>query len=169
MNRLFLSLALLSCLSLVPASCEPAFSSTAGSEQGSVTDNEGNEEENMSYKLNITVESRTFTATLVENSSAEALLEKLAATGPISIVMSDYGDMEKVGSLGFSLPRNDVQTTTGPGDIILYLGSNFVIYYDSNSWNFTKFGHVDGVSTRAEMLELLGGKGSKTVELSLPE
>ena len=81
--------------------------------------------------------------------------------------MSDYGDMEKVGSLGFSLPKNDRQTTTGPGDLILYQGNSFVIYYDTNSWSFTRLGKVDGVSTREQMLELLGGKGEITVTVSL--
>ena len=46
--------------------------------------------------------------------------------------------MEKVGTLGISLPRNDRQTTTGPGDLILYQGHNFVIYYDTNSWSQTE-------------------------------
>lgn len=80
--------------------------------------------------------------------------------------MDDYGDMEKVGSLGFSLPRNDRQTTTSPGDLILYQGNSFVIYYDTNSWNFTRLEKVDGVSSRNEMLDLLGGKGEVTVTLS---
>ena len=75
--------------------------------------------------------------------------------------------MEKVGPLGFSLPRNDRQNDTGPGDIILYQGNYLVIYYDNNSWNFTLLGKVDGVSSRNEMLELLGGKGEKSVILSL--
>ena len=77
--------------------------------------------------------------------------------------------MEKVGSLGFSLPRNDRQTTTSPGDLILYQGNSFVIYYDTNSWNFTRLGKVDGVSSRNEMLDLLGGKGEVTITLSLAE
>ena len=81
--------------------------------------------------------------------------------------MSDYGNMEKVGSLGFSLPRNDAQTTTGPGDLILYQGNSFVIYYDTNSWGFTRLGKVDGVSTRSKMLELLEGPGEVIVTLSL--
>ena len=37
-----------------------------------------------------------------------------------------------------------------------------------NTWNFTRLGHVDGVSTREEMLGLLGGAGEVTVTLSLP-
>lgn len=94
---------------------------------------------------------------------------KQLAQGSVDIRMDDYGDMEKVGSLGFSLPRNDRQTTTSPGDLILYQGNSFVIYYDTNSWNFTRLGKVDGVSSRNEMLDLLGGKGEVTVTLSLAE
>lgn len=64
---------------------------------------------------------------------------------------------------------NDRQTTTSPGDLILYQGNSFVIYYDTNSWNFTRLGKVDGVSSRNEMLDLLGGKGEVTVTLLLAE
>lgn len=94
---------------------------------------------------------------------------KQLAQGSVDIRMDDYGNMEKVGSLGFSLPRNDRQTTTAPGDLILYQGNSFVIYYDTNSWNFTRLGKVDGVSSRNEMLDLLGGKGEVTITLSLAE
>lgn len=117
-------------------------------------------------KIKLTVNGKSFTATLEENSSAEAL-RQLLEKGDLSIRMNDYGDMEKVGSLGTSLPRNDRQTTTQPGDLILYLGNSFVIYYDTNSWNFTRLGRLDGVSTRQEVLELLGGKGDITVTLSV--
>lgn len=117
-------------------------------------------------KIKLTVNGKSFTATLEENSSAEAL-RQLLEKGDLSIRMNDYGDMEKVGSLGTSLPRNDRQTTTRPGDLILYLGNSFVIYYDTNSWNFTRLGRLDGVSTRQEVLELLGGKGDITVTLSV--
>lgn len=116
--------------------------------------------------LKLTVGDKTFTATLIENSSTKALKERLAQ-GSLSIRMSDYGDMEKVGSFGISLPRNDQQITTGPGDLILYQGNSFVMYYDTNSWNFTRLGKVDGITTRSEMLDLLGGEGDITVTLSI--
>ena len=132
---------------------------------GVVLSNDNNSMECISIKF--TIEGgKTFTATLVENSSAKALKEQLAK-GNITVEMNDYGDMEKVGSLGINLPRNDRQTTTGPGDIILYQGHNLVIYYDANSWNFTHIGKVNGVSTREEMLDLLGGVGKISITLSL--
>lgn len=116
--------------------------------------------------IKLTVNGRSFTVTLAKNTSAEALKKHLAQKS-ISIRVHDYDDMEKVGSLGFSLPRNDMQTTTKPGDIILYQGSYIVFYYDTNSWNFTRLGQIDGISSRREMLDLLGGKGEVTVPLSL--
>lgn len=116
--------------------------------------------------LSLTVGDKIFTATLAENSSVEVLKERLAQ-GPLTVRMSDYGDMEKVGPLGFSLPRNDVSITTAPGDLILYQGSSLVIYYDTNSWSFTRLGKVDGVTTREQMLDLLGGAGDITLTLSL--
>ena len=120
-----------------------------------------------SNTIKLTIEGgKTFTATLEENSSAKALREQLAK-GSITVEMNDYGDMEKVGSLGISLPRNDRQITTRPGDIILYLGNNLVIYYDTNSWNFTRIGKINGISTRKEMLDLLGGTGKISITLSL--
>ena len=127
---------------------------------------DNNPEDMNTNTLKLTVANKTFTATLADNSSVEALKERLAQ-GPLTIAMTDYGDMEKVGALGFSLPRNDTSITTGPGDLILYQGSSLVIYYDTNSWNFTRLGKVDGVTTRAQMLDLLGGTGEIEVTLSL--
>jgi hypothetical protein len=74
--------------------------------------------------------------------------------------------MEKVGSLGFDLPRNDEQITAEAGDIILYQGSALVIYYAPNSWNFTRLGKIDDV-TEQELREILGD-GAVTITLSLP-
>lgn len=116
----------------------------------------------------ITVNGNEMRAVLADNSSARALAEHLAQ-GDITIVMNDYGDMEKVGSLGFSLPRNDTPTATRPGDIILYQGNSLVIYYDTNSWNFTPIGRIEGISSREEMLSALGGKERISAILSLHE
>ena len=99
------------------------------------------------------------TARLADNSSAVAFYE-LLKKGTVAIKMRDYGSFEKVGSLGTSLPRNDTQITTEAGDIILYQGNQITIYYDTNSWNFTRLGKVDGV-TQAELKKILG-KGDVT-------
>lgn len=112
------------------------------------------------------IKEATWTATFEENSSVDALKE-LLTNGPMTISMHDYSSFEKVGPLGHDLPRNDAQTTTGAGDIILYQGNNLVIYYDTNSWSFTRIGHVDNV-TKEQMLDIFGA-GDVTVTISLTE
>lgn len=116
------------------------------------------------YKVNITANGTVLTAVMYDSSSSRALKEMLEK-GPITIDMSDYSNFEKVGSLGTSLPRNDEPITTEPGDIILYQGSSFVIYYDTNNWNFTRLGKIDN-ATKDGLLEVLGS-GDVTVTLSL--
>ena len=116
--------------------------------------------------MKITVGNRELTATLVANSSTEALKEWLR-TGPVTINMRDYGNMEKVGSFGRNLPTNDERITTEPGDLILYQGNAFVIYYAPNTWSFTRLGKINGV-TRQDLLAVLG-EGNVTVTLSLEQ
>lgn len=113
-------------------------------------------EATMKIQIEITSESgkHTLTATLENNSSAVAFYELLKERS-VTISMSDYGSFEKVGSLGKTLPRNDTQITTSAGDIILYQGNQITIYYDKNSWNFTRLGRVDG-KTQAELKQILG-------------
>ena len=65
------------------------------------------------------------------------------------------GGFEQVGSIGQSLPRNDAQTTTASGDIVLYSGNQIVIFYGSNSWSYTRLGHITDKTTQ-EMAALLG-------------
>ena len=101
-----------------------------------------------------------------DNESVEALA-KLAETEPFVIEMSMYGGFEQVGSLGESLPRNDVQTTTEAGDIVLYSGNQIVVFYGSNSWAYTRLGHITD-KTAEEMAELLNG-GDVTITISMGE
>jgi hypothetical protein len=118
-------------------------------------------------KIKLIIDNKTvLTATMIENSSVTALVEILK-DGPLTIEMSDYGNMEKVGTIGTVLPGNDEQITTVPGDIILYQGNALVIYYAPNSWNFTRLGRIDSI-TRNELKAVLG-KGNVNVKLSLPD
>ena len=120
----------------------------------------------MKISIQITSDSgsHTLAATLADNSSAMAFYE-LLEKGPVTIKMTDYGNFEKVGPLGTKLPRNDTQITTQAGDIILYQGNQITIYYDTNSWNFTRLGKVDGV-TQAELKKILG-KGDVTAVFNI--
>ena len=98
------------------------------------------------------------------NSSVDALKE-LVSSGPLSIDMSMYGGFEQVGSIGQSLPREDKQTTTSSGDIVLYSGNQLVVFYGSNSWAYTRLGHISD-KTDAE-IEALLSKGDVTITLSI--
>ena len=101
-----------------------------------------------------------------ENSSADAFLD-LLKSGDVTVEMHDYGSFEKVGPLGTTLPRNDEQITTEPGDVILYQGDQITIYYDVNNWSFTRLGKVQDLS-QAELKDILGS-GNVTVTFSLSE
>jgi len=137
----------------------------AADQQGNTEMNGEETDMKTSDQIVLTIGHNKLTATLADNSSAEALKE-LLSQGPVTISMRDYGSMEKVGDLGTSLPTNDEQITTEAGDLILYMGSAFVIYYAPNSWNFTQLGKIDDI-TASELKEILGS-GSVQVILSLP-
>jgi len=115
-------------------------------------------------KLKIRVNDTTFTATLEENSLTKALVEFLQQ-GDLTLDMEDFSNFEKVADLPKSFPRNDQQIDTDAGDLILYLGKRIVIYYDKNSWNFTRLGKIDNVN-KARLKQILG-KGNATVTFSV--
>ena len=133
---------------------------TKSSDNGELSD--------MKISIQITSDSgnHKLIATLTNNSSATAFYE-LLKKAPVTIKMSDYNNFEKYGPIGTSIPRNDTQITTTAGDIILYQGNQIAVYYDTNSWNFTRLGKVDGV-TQAELKKILG-KGNVTAVFSVME
>ena len=98
-----------------------------------------------------------------DNASVEAL-KALAAEG-LTIEMSMYGGFEQVGSIGQSLPRDDQQTTTTSGDIVLYSGNQLVVFYGSNSWAYTRLGHI--TDQTPEQMKALLGSGDVTITLSM--
>ena len=115
-------------------------------------------------KVLLKVGGDTMTATLTDNEATRELT-KLLEQGDITIRMSDYGGFEKVGALPQSLPTSNTQITTAPGDIMLYQGNQMVIFYDSNSWSYTRLGKIDG-ATVSNLRQFLGN-GDITLTLSL--
>ena len=109
---------------------------------------------------------KTLTIRPEDNSSAKAFVELLQG-GDRTIDMHDYGGFEKVGPLGTTLPTNDERITTEPGDVILYQGNQITIYYDINTWSFTRLGKVQGMSPE-EIRDTLGD-GDPTVVFSLKQ
>ena len=98
-----------------------------------------------------------------DNASAEAL--KTLAVEGLTIEMSMYGGFEQVGSIGRRLPSSDVQTHTSSGDIVLYSGDQLVVFYGSNSWAYTRLGHI--TDQTPEQMKALLGSADVTITLSM--
>lgn len=130
--------------------------------QNEPVESSGLESEEMNILMKIGDEA--VTVAWEDNEAARALTELLGEQ-TLSIQMSMYGGFEQVGSLGTSLPREDEQTTTQSGDIVLYSGSQIVVFYGSNSWAYTRLGRITDKSAE-ELAELLSG-GDVTVTLEL--
>ena len=88
-----------------------------------------------------------------EKNASVSELKSLVENEPITIQMSMYGDFEQVGPIGQSITSNDKQITAKAGDIVLYSGDQIVIFYGTNSWNYTMLGHVE--MAKDELTELL--------------
>ena len=131
--------------------------------QSSVEDN-GSPQETEEETLKMTIGSTPVSVKWEDNESVN-YLKKLCRNQPLTISMSMYGGFEQVGSIGSDIPRNDVQTTTASGDIVLYSGNQLVVFYGSNSWAYTRLGHITD-KTSQEMTELLSG-GNVTITLSI--
>ena len=99
-----------------------------------------------------------------ENNAAVTELYALAQNS-ITVNTSAYGGFEQVGSLPQIFSRNDVQMTTQSGDIVLYSGNQLVVFFGSNSWSYTKLGHIHGLS--ADELAALLDKEQTVIELQL--
>ena len=120
----------------------------------------------MTQKLYITIDGKTLSVELVDNAATQTLVAALQE-GDITYEAHDYGGFEKVGALGRSLPKNDTQTTTQAGDVILYSGNQIVLFYGSNSWSYTRLGRME-YSSQAELESFLkAGQGNVMVKLSL--
>ena len=133
---------------------------------------ENRRKSNMKIEIQVMNESgataRLF-ATLAENSSAQAFAEKLR-DNPLALDMVDYSNFEKYGTLPFKLVQNDEQIDTKCGDIMLTWGNTFVIYYDHNSYRFSRLGFLDaiedGTMSQTDLKAILG-KGDVKAVISL--
>lgn len=85
-----------------------------------------------------------------ESNDSVATLKKLL---PLTISMSKFGGFEQVGSLGHKIVSSDRQTKTKPGDIVLYSSRQLVMFYGTNSWAYTRLGHID--LSKEEIRDLL--------------
>ena len=119
-------------------------------------------------EINITIDGKTMPVQLVDNAATQRLMAILQES-PVTYEADDYGGFEKVGALGHSLPTSNSQLTTSAGDVILYNGNQIVLFYGSNSWSYTRLGHIDYPSFNELKAFLKAGEGRVSVTLSVPE
>ena len=108
----------------------------------------------------------TKTATLVNNAATKELVARLRQA-PVTVTLNSSGGFEIWGALGFSLTTSNEQVTTQPGDIVLYNGSNICMFYGTNSWSYTRLGHIDGLSDSELRTFLHAGESNISVTLSM--
>ena len=131
-----------------PTTDEPSTTITTPQDDNSTT----KEDETETMKLTLKIDDMEVDVIWSDNDSVKAL-KNLAKDG-LTINMSKYGGFEQVGSIGSTLPSSDTRITTNPGDIVLYSSNQIVIFYDSNTWSYTKLGHIN--LSKSELTDLLG-------------
>ena len=107
--------------------------------------------------LTLTIDGKTMDVQWEDNDTVSELFDYVKDEH-IVVHSSAYGGFEQVGSLPRSFSRNDVQMTTEPGDIVLYSGDQLVVFFGSNSWSYTKLGHINLAAEK--LAELLGGESA---------
>lgn len=116
--------------------------------------------------LLLTANGKTVTATLEQNKATEELMA-LLSQGPLTLTMTENGGFEKIGNLPTRLTTSDTRQTAQSGDIMLYIGNVFCVFYGANTWSYTKLGKLDNISS-AEIKTFLSGN-PVDLTLSLPE
>ncbi len=117
-------------------------------------------------KLYITISDVTKTATLVNNEATQELVARLQQAS-VTVTLNSSGGFEIWGTLGFSLTTSNEQVNVQPGDIVLYNGSNICMFYGTNSWSYTRLGHIDGLSESELRTFLHAGESNISVTLSM--
>lgn len=105
------------------------------------TEQSTGKEEN-ALEIEITVNGRTFSATLYDNETARALKKQL----PLALDMSELNGNEKYYYLPQDLPTNSSRPSgIHIGDIMLYGNSCLVLFYEdfSTPYSYTPIGRID--------------------------
>lgn len=131
-----------------PITNEPSTTITTPSADNQTT----KEDETTNMELTLKINDIEVDVIWTDNDSVRTL-KNLAKDG-LTINMSKYGGFEQVGSIGSTLPSADTRITTNPGDIVLYSSNQIVLFYDSNTWSYTKLGHIN--LSKSELSDLLG-------------
>lgn len=89
--------------------------------------------------MKLEIDKNVLDVTWNDNASVTALNE----IKPLTINMHLYGGFEQVGSIGQSIVSDDKKITTKPGDIVLYSSNQIVVFFGTNTWSYTKLGHIN--------------------------
>lgn len=145
-----------------PTTDEPSTTITTPSDDNpTTTTEEVDETANMTLTLKI---SDTLVDVFWLDNESVKDLKKHAKEG-LTIELHQYGNFEQTGLLGFNLVSNDTQMSVGPVDIVLYNSNQICLYYDNNSWSFTKLGHIN--LSKSELRELLAEEDTVIITLGL--
>lgn len=114
-------------------------------------------------KATIQVGTKTFTATLIDNASTQALQEQL----PLTFAMIELNGNEKYVNLAAKLPTDPLRVgSIETGDLMLYGSDCLVLFYEGfqSSYSYTRLGRLDDTAGLVDAL----GKGNVRVTVSLP-
>ena len=131
-------------------------------EKDNVTAINNNEASYEDTNMNLYINETNIPVTWEDNDTVKEI-RKEALLGDIVISMSMYSDFEQVGHLGKTYTRNDSQTTTLNGDIVLYSGNQIVVFYGSNTWAYTRLGKMN--LSEEDVIKLLSN-GDVTLRIS---
>ena len=113
-----------------------------------------NKESEDIMEIVLLINNKRLSISLEDNLATKKLINILKEKD-IVINAYDYGNFEKVGELGFNLPTEDKKITTNYGDIVLYNGNEISLFYNSNTWSYTKLGHINNIS-KEELINIIG-------------
>ena len=101
--------------------------------------------------MKLLIDNKELNVTWEDNASVKEL--KQLSKDKITINMHKYSTFEQVGPLGHTITSHDIEMTTSPGDIVLYSSNQIVVFFGTNTWGYTKLGHIN--LNQSELNDLL--------------
>lgn len=163
MKKLTVTFSLIAALCLSSSAFAKDIQTADQSSLVSLSENKMSSNENETLKINITVDGKTVTATLIDNSASRDLVSRL----PLEITLEDFNNTTE--KLFYPKPALDLKEKKKgiapiPGDITIYEPwQNVAIFCKSFRYSddLIKIGHIDG-----DGIELLKKKGNVKVTIS---
>ena len=119
-------------------------------------------EKAFSREITIQVGSQSFKATIEDNPTSRAFIEKLS----LSLEMQDLNGNEKFYYFAEELPSESISVDEiAAGDLMIYGSDCLVLFYESfaTSYSYTRLGKIDEPTKLADTL----GSGNVTIDFKL--